>query len=318
MEVKDFKVLVVGCGSIGKRHTECLARIGVKNFIFFDPNTDFSNALAEQYGGEIVSSYEEGIEKCDVVYILSPTKIHIAQALIAAKAGKHIFMEKPLSYTDEGLDELMKIVEEKKLIVMVGFCFRFHAGVKRLYELMKSGIIGKVVSIRALMGEHFPTVRPDYLSTYYVKYSGAFELIHDLDLALHFAGEDVLECSGMCGSYAELGFESPDCVEILLRFNSCLANVHLDFFQSPRTRVFTLAGTQGKLSLEFADWNQCTVTIFTRQDGKTVEEHIKTERNDMFVDESLSFFDAVLGKNDNVLPLSEGKKSLEIYQQLCK
>ena len=269
MAVKDFKMFIAGCGSIGKRHAECLSDIGVENFVFFDPEYNRALELANMYGGTAVNSYEDGLRTdADCVYILSPTKLHVAQAKAALEAGKHVFLEKPLSDSLDGVDELEALASEKGLVAEVGFCFRFHDGIRELKRRMDSGAIGKLVSIRAMMGEHFPDMRPDYLSTYYVKYSGAFELVHDLDLAIYLAGEDVVDCAGFFGSYSGLGFESPDTVEMLVSFKNCLANVHLDFFQSPRTRTMTLLGTKGEMVLDFSAWDNYTLSIFTRESGK--------------------------------------------------
>lgn len=311
MAVKDHKIFLVGCGSIGRRHAECLRDIGIERFVFFDPEYARASELAEIYGGDVVASYEEGLTTdSDCVYILSPTRLHVAQAKAALERGKHVFMEKPLSDSLDGIDELAALAEKSGLIAEVGFCFRFHDGIRELKRRLDAGEVGKLVSIRAMMGEHFPDVRPDYLSTYYVKYSGAFELIHDLDLAIYLADAIPTECVGFHGSYSGLGFESPDTVEMLVRFPSCLANVHLDFFQSPRTRTMTLLGTEGKMILDFSTWDKYELRSYTRKRGMWEITSAKTQRNDMFRAESLNFIGAVEGTERNLCPISEAKKSL--------
>ena len=319
MAVKDYKVLIVGCGSIGKRHAECLKDIGVEKFVFFDPETERSREQASIYGGEFVTSYEEGLKTdADCVYILSPTKLHVAQAEMALKAGKHVFLEKPLSDTTSGIDELCALAKETGKTVEVGFCFRFHDGVRELKKRLDSGVIGKTVSIRAMMGEHFPDVRPDYLSTYYVKYSGCFELIHDLDLAIFLAGEEPCEYNGFYGSYSGLGFESPDTAEMLVKFPSCLANVHLDFFKSPRTRTMTVLGTEGQMILTFSTWDEYELKIYTRETKSWEVLRADTQRNDMFRAESLNFFGVIEGKEENLCPLEEARKSLIVAKAINK
>lgn len=313
MAINEYKVLIAGCGSIGKRHAECLNDIGIEKFVFFDPDPARSEELAKIYGGTTVSTYEDGLNSdVDCAYILSPTHLHVEQARMALELGKHVFLEKPLSDSLEGVDELEKLATEKNLVAEVGFCFRFHDGIRELKRRLEQGEIGKVVSIRAMMGEHFPDVRPDYLSTYYVKYSGAFELVHDLDLAIFLANETPVEHEGFYGSYSELGFESPDTVELLVKFPSCLANVHLDFFQSPRTRTMTVLGTHGQMVLTFSTWDEYELKIFTRSSGKWETVNKQTERNDMFRAESLNFFGAIEGAEENLCPISEAKKSLSV------
>lgn len=61
MAVKDHGVLVAGCGSIGKRHAACLYDIGIRQFVFFDPDPERSRELAAAYGGTTVAEYEEGL-----------------------------------------------------------------------------------------------------------------------------------------------------------------------------------------------------------------------------------------------------------------
>lgn len=313
MAVKDHKVLLVGCGSIGKRHAQCLHDIGVEQFVFFDTDPARSQELAEIYGGITVNRYEDGLlTDADCVYILSPTRLHIQQATMAVNAGKHVFLEKPLSDSLEGVDKLSDLAKEKGVVVEVGFCFRFHDGIRELKRRLDADQIGRIVSIRAMVGEHFPDVRPDYLSTYYVKYSGAFELIHDLDLTLYLAGADPDACCGYYGSYSELGFESPDTVEMLIRFPACVANVHLDFFQSPRTRTMTVLGRHGQMILDFSTWDMYELRIFTREKGQWEVITGKTERNDMFRAESLNFFGTVEGMEKNLCPIREAVKSLVV------
>lgn len=317
MAVKDYKFFIVGCGSIGKRHAECLHDIGAEKLVFYDPEYKRAEELANIYGGVAVSSYEEGLETdTDLVYILSPTKLHVSQAREAILKGKHVFMEKPLSDSLDGVDELSELAKEKGVVVLVGFCFRFHDGIRELKRRLDSGEIGKLVSIRAMMGEHFPDVRPDYLSTYYVKYSGAFELVHDLDLAIYLANEEPLDCTGFCGSYSGLGFESPDTVEMLVKFESCLASVHLDFFQSPRTRTMTLLGTEGEMILNFSTWDNYELRIFTRESNRWETVSKETARNDMFRAESLNFIAAIEGTEANLCPVEEAKKSLLIVKAI--
>lgn len=317
MALKEHKVFIVGCGSIGKRHAECLHDIGIRKFVFFDPEIARSTELAQIYDGTIVNSYEDGLATdADCVYLLTPTGLHIPQAKSAIELGKHVFIEKPLSNSLDGVDELAKLAEEKNVVAEVGFCFRFHDGVRELKKHLEQGVIGKTVSIRAMMGEHFPDMRPDYLSTYYVKYSGAFELVHDLDLAIFLADAEPIEFNGLSGSYSELGFESPDTVEMILRFPHCLANVHLDFFQSPRTRTLTVLGTQGQMILTFSTWDEYELKIFTRESNEWITTAAKTERNDMFRAESLNFFGSIEGTEKNLCPISEAKKSLVVCSQL--
>ncbi len=70
MAVMNRKVLIVGCGSIGKRHAECLRDIGIKSLVFFDTDYEKSEKLAALYGGSTVGSYEEGLNTPFIFFLL--------------------------------------------------------------------------------------------------------------------------------------------------------------------------------------------------------------------------------------------------------
>ena len=194
---------------------------------------------------------------------------------------------------------------------MVGFCFRYHDVLRKAKTLLEEGSIGRLVSIRALMGEPFYDIHPDYLQMYYSKYSGAFELVHDLDLAIWFAGQDIEEVQSVYGSYSDMGMESPDVIEMLLRFRDrCVANIHLDFFQTPRRRQIDLIGTKGVITVEFASWDEATLSVFSRSDMQWHRETISTRRNDMFRAEDLEFFQCVLEDRPVQCTIREALKSL--------
>ena len=314
MEIGDLTVLLAGCGSIGKRHACVLKKLGVRRLLLYDPRREAAVALAHEVNGFVVDSFEEGLStRCNAVFVLSPTALHLEQARAALERGKPVFIEKPLSNSLEGVDELISLQKAAGRAAAVGLSFRFHPGIRQAKAIVDSGEIGRVVSIRALMGEHFPDMRPDYMSTYYVKYSGAFELIHDLDLALWFAGKPMVRCESYWGSFAGLGFESPDTAEIMLDFGDRLASVHLDFFQSPRRRQFEVMGTEGTVIVEFADWNKFTLQVFTRKSGRWRVEEGLTSRNEMFEKEDTEFLQAVFDGGEVSCDLNEGRKSLEVY-----
>ncbi|MEN6315665.1 MAG: Gfo/Idh/MocA family oxidoreductase [Clostridiaceae bacterium] len=319
--LQDLKILIVGCGSIGKRHAGVLSSLGVTGMLAYDPVESQLQALVNETPGvQPCGSLEEGLrQNPDAVFVLNPTKLHVPTAIQAINANCHVFMEKPLSDSLDRVDELSGLAAEKNKKVMVGFCFRYHDGLLRAKNIIKSGKIGRIVSVRALMGEHFPEVRPDYKNTYYVKYSGAFELIHDLDLAIWFADQNVKKAYGVYGAFSDIGFEAPDTVELLLEFeNRCAATVHLDFFQKPRRRTIELIGTNGVITVEFASWDEYTISIYDTVKRVWEKFTEKTARNDMFRDEDREFLQAVAEDKPIICSIEEARKSLEVILNVQK
>lgn len=314
MQITQLRVLVAGCGSIGKRHIEVLQSLGITDLAACDPSEASRQAVAEAAPGiRLYADYTEALsaERPNAVFILTPTRLHIGMATQALEAGAHVFIEKPLANSPEGVERLQSLAESKGRKIMVGFCFRYHQVLQKAKAMLDAEHIGRLVSVRALMGEPFYAIHPDYMNLYYSKYSGAFELVHDLDLAIWFAGQEIESVQSVYGSFSDMGMHSPDTVEMLVQFKDrCVANVHLDFFQTPRRRQIDLIGTGGVITVEFASWDEATLSVYTRDDPQWRCETIPTRRNDMFAAEDGEFLDCIVNDLPVRCTVNEALKSL--------
>gem|GEM_PF-226414 len=311
----DLNVLLAGCGSIGRRHARILTGLGVGRIRVCDPNPDQVRTLqAAVPGTEAIPSFEAGLaETPDAVFVLTPPRLHVPMISQAVAAGCHVFCEKPVADSMQGVDELAGQVAASDRKVMVGLCFRYHDGLRRAQRLLQSGAIGRLVSVRALMGEHLPEVRPDYRDLFSARYSGAFDLMHDIDLALWFADQPVTTVKSVFGSFSDIGIDAPDTVEILLGFaDRCVASVHLDFFQQPRRRQLELIGTAGVVVVEFASWDECTVAVYRAAAGEWERETMSTRRDDMFEAEDREFLSAVTAGTPVACDLREAARSVAV------
>jgi len=312
----DLSVLIAGCGSIGKRHARVLHRLGTSDIRACDPVPAQGQPLAAETQVRLFASYEEGLaSRPDTVFLCTPPSLHIPMALQAMAAGAHVFSEKPLSDGSAGIDKLQETAVRSGKSVMTGLCFRYHEGLRRAKHLLEKGDFGRLVSIRCLMGENLPTVRPDYRTLYSFRYGGAFDLMHEIDLAVWFAGSQAKEVRCLAGSCSDIGFIAPDLAEILLEFkNRVMAGIHLDFFQMPRRRQTELICTRGVIIVEFARWDACTVST-AGADGVWSRQEMKTERDDMFRDEDRSFLEAVAAGRPVECGIPEARESVEIMEK---
>jgi predicted dehydrogenase len=314
----ELSVLIVGCGSIGKRHARVLRSIGVSDLRACDPVPGQHAALlADVPGTRMYATFEEGLaDSPDTVLICTPPQLHIPQAQQGVRAGCHVLCEKPLSDTLEGVDVLAGLAAAEGKKVMVALCFRYHAGLLMAKRFLEEGQVGRLVSVRALMGEHLPEVRPDYRELVAAGFYGAFDLMHDLDLAIWYADRPIRQqhtVSGPFGLYAEMDTALPDVAEILLAFEDRrVATVNLDFFQRSRRRCIELIGTEGTIIVEFAHWDRCTVSVYDagRRTWETWE--IATERDDMFRAEDQEFLQAVAEDKPIACTIDEAVKSVRV------
>jgi predicted dehydrogenase len=312
---RDVSVLIVGCGSIGKRHARVLHDLGVRDIRAFDPVPEQREALAAEVPlTKAYQAYEAGLQDRPVaVFVCTPPHLHIPMALHAVRAGCHVFCEKPLSHTLAGVEELSAAAAMHDRKVMVGLCFRYHEGLVRARRYLEAGRIGRLVSLRALMGEHLPEVRPDYRNLFSAQYSGAFDLMHEIDLAIWYANQPVESVYAVSGTYSDIGIRAPDVAEILIRFaDRCVASVHLDLFQRPRRRQTELIGTEGVIIVEFARWDRCELSVYPAAKQSWETEQIATDRDDMFRAEDREFLQAIADHLPISCTIEEARKSLEV------
>ena len=318
----SLQVLVIGCGSIGTRHTQVLTEMGVANITACDPSAAQREKLKAQFPQvQVEADYRAALAtgKFDCAFILTPTGMHLSMAKEALEAGCHVFIEKPLANSSEGVDELVALADKVGKKIMVGFCFRYHEVLKMAKDLLQQGTIGRLVNVRALMGEPFAVIQPNYLNMYYSKYSGAFELVHDLDLALWYADQPVEEVYSVYGPFSDMGMESPDSIELLLRFRDRMAaTVHLDFYQHPRRRQMELIGVKGTILVEFASWDEATLSWYNTDTLQWHKETFSTRRNDMFRDEDAEFLNAILGRGEITCTVAEALRSLKVIEQVYR
>jgi len=315
MRWQALSVLIAGCGSIGKRHARVLHGLGVSDLRACDPDPAQRAALlAETPVINMYDSFEAGLSASpDTVFICTPPKLHIPMALQALKAGCHMLCEKPLSDTPDGIDDLAALASETNKKVMVALCFRYHKGLLTAKRYLDQGRVGRLVSVRALMGEHLPEVRPDYRSLFTSKYLGAFDLMHEIDLAIWYAGRPIRRVLAVSGRYSDIGIDAPDMAEIIIDFEDrCLAGIHLDFFQRPRRRQLELLGTDGVIIVEFARWDRCTVSVYQAVKGAWENEELATDRDDMFKAEDREFLEAVAEDKPIACTIAEARKSVEV------
>lgn len=318
---RDLKLLIAGIGSIGRRHTDVLFNVlGMRRLTLFDPNLGAAEACAGSLEGVAVAgTYAEGLaQKPDAVFVLTPTALHVQYAIEALRAGCHVMIEKPLDVTMDRVGELEALAMEKQKIVSVAFSMRHHALTRKLRQIIDSGVLGRIISIRSSMTEYFPLSRPDYKSTHYVAYSGALELIHAADLAIFLAGGEPRNITGICANRAGLGFRSPDHVETVFETDTgVVCNVTMSFCRIPGGNFIGVYGTEGSLEATYTHggYQLCV----DRGGGKREEidaDHLY--RNMQFEGEDAEFLQDITSGRQTGCGVADARRSLKVFTALCQ
>ena len=147
MSEKNFRIALVGCGRISKNHVDAIDRIdGLKLVAACDEDAERARALAEPRGIPWFTSYEEMLEKveCEVVTICTPSGLHPAQGVLAAKTHHHVVTEKPMAISLRGADELVAACDAAKVHLFVVKQNRLNAPVQLLKRAVDRGRFGRI------------------------------------------------------------------------------------------------------------------------------------------------------------------------------
>jgi predicted dehydrogenase len=172
-------------------------------------------------------------ERLDAVAIATPVVTHFELAREALRAGKHVFVEKPLALSSTLGEQLVALAEERGLVLMPGHLLLYHPGVAKLKELVGSGELGRLLYVygnRQNLGQ----IRRDENALWSL---GA----HDLSVILHLVEEEPIEAWARGESFLNPGVE--DVVFCYLRFPSgIVAHMHLSWLDPHKMRRMTVVG----------------------------------------------------------------------------
>lgn len=314
--MSGVSALLVGCGSIGKRHLRNLKALGIGPLYAFDPQPA-RLAEAAELGAEGFSHLEKALAKRPTfVVVATPNNLHVEHALAAAKAGCHLFIEKPLSHSLEGIEELSRLVREKGLVALVGCNMRFHPGIAALRRLVMEGAIGRVFGATAFSGSYLPDWHPgeDYRKNYSARkdLGGGviLDAIHEIDYVLDLLGAPQ-EVFCEAGAFGDLGIETEDTADLsLLLRGGARASIHLDYLQRAYRRQCRLSGARGTLEW---DWDRHVVRLYKAETKRWTElPFVFPDANQMYVDEMRHFLDCLAGKARPAQGLGEARLALEV------
>lgn len=313
------RVLIVGLGSIGKRHLR-LARkllpdadIRVLRHKKCDAIPEFANGC--------FSKLEDAIEFApQLAVIANPSSFHVEIAQSLALVGTHILVEKPLSDSLLGVSQLIKISNKQNTVLMTGYNLRFLPSLQRFRDMLKECLLGKVLSVRCEIGQYLPSWRPyaDYRQGVSARSDlggGALlELSHELDYLCWIFGEVEVVKATLCRQ-SNLDIDVEDTVHLIIGFNpdayghQLIASVNLDFIRHDTTRLCTAICENGSLR-----WNGLTGTVDQfkagAEDWFELFRH-QHEKDESYLAEWNHFLDCI---NSNSVPLISGDDGLKILQ----
>lgn len=312
MTEKSIVVGVIGAGRIGKLHVDNLKNIpNVRIKTVSDVFTDHLGDWFEASGAEnLTKDYQDIINdpEIDAVFICSPTDTHTTIIKEAAAAGKHIFCEKPISFSDEETLDAYEAVKKAKVKLQIGFNRRYDKNFIKVKKLVETKEIGDLHILKITSRDPAPPSL-DYISS-----SGGLFVdmaIHDFDMARYVSGSEVEEVfvQGAALVNPEIGaLGDIDTAIISLKF----ANGAMGVIDNSRQAVYgydqRLEAFGSKGSAKVNNETESRVEILT-EDGVKEDNpvHFFLERyNDAYIKEVQEFFRAISNDEEVTCSFEDG------------
>jgi len=247
-----MKVGVIGCGLIGRKRVSTLPDF-VDLVGCFDEIAPIAASFATEFKTSNFQSIGELLEVQDLNFVIIATRhdsLH-SLAIAALNAGKHVFIEKPGAINHAEFKKVCEVARRNNLKVHVGYNHRYHAALKKAFELSSNGSIGKIMFLRGRYGHggrlgYEMEWRADKLK------SGGGELIdqgtHLIDLSIGFLGELQLDYASTPNYFWNMAVED----NVFMSLKNNLGNIA--FLQASCTEwknMFSLEvyGQSGKLEI---------------------------------------------------------------------
>src|SRR6266571_1530888 len=310
-----MNILLVGLGRWGEKHLRVLGDLGVGLWVADVSTARLAWAVRQGVEpGRAVADYRAALAHVDAVDIVTAADTHYGIACAGLAAGRHCFIEKPLTRTAEEGRELEAAARAAGRLVQVGHIFRFHPVTATLREALAAGRIGRV---RYATGRFsgFKRPRTDVGVT-------QTDAIHYFDLFAHLFGRAATRVSAIQRDFLGRGLD--DLSWAVVHYGDITAVVEANYFVPGTWRDCAIVGERGAL---VADYGTSVVTLHLgehlRRDGtweavETGKEELPTQGDEPLKLELQSFLDACAGRAPNPVPASDGVRALAVVEAVAR
>jgi predicted dehydrogenase len=307
------KIGLVGVGHLGKIHLKCLLKTDFELSGIYDINTSTACEIKEAFGVRIYESLDELIQNSDCVDIVSPTKHHYEIAKKCIEAGKHIFIEKPLTETTDQAMELVTLADQHRVKVQVGHVERYNPAIRSLKDID--------FKPKFIEGHRLAVFNPRGTDV-----SVVLDLmIHDLDIVLSMIKDEVIDVRANGVSIVS---STPDICNARIEFkNGAVANLTASRISMKNMRKIRIFQDDAYISLDFLDKEAQVIKIEKDNEGdnfsgmsihtndglkRIIIESPEIMQNNAIEDELNDFYNAVVHNMPITVSIKDGCKALEL------
>ena len=310
---RKVNIALVGLGGHGATLRKAIKICGKFNVVAcFDTNKKLVEETVFEFMCTGYNDYDEMLsdQNLDAVIISTPNFLHFEQALKALEKERDVFIEKPITVTIEEAEKLIKVAEEKKLIIQVGHNTRKRKVFRKVKEFLNDGILGQIISVEANISMptglgHFPDWKKDRSRCPLLPMTQLG--IHFVDTLIYFFGD--IEEVACFARNAYLDVE--DSAVAIFKFSNGVLGVLTSSYVCPDIYEMRISGTNGLLKCFL---NKIEIE---RKDGEkiilTFDEEIES-----YVDELCEFADCVLSRNKPEVNAMVGLKNLKVINAMLE
>jgi len=316
-----LKAGVLGAGHLGKIHLKLLQQSDQYELMgFYDSNTAASQAIEAEFGYKSFPTMEALIDACDMVDVVTPTLYHFECAEKVVKAGKHLFIEKPITHTVEEANTIRDLAKTHGVRGQVGQVERFNPAFMAVQHMIDNPMF-----IEAHRLAEFNPRGTDV--------SVVLDLmIHDIDAILSVVKSNV---KAVYASGVSVISETPDIANARIEFeNGCVANLTASRISMKKMRKARFFQRDAYISVDFLE-KKCEVVkmkdapeqpddfamVLTNAEGVKKQiyfDNPEVDANNAILDELNSFAEAINADRTPVVPLAQGAEALRIAMKIIE
>mgnify|MGYP000917687097 CR=1 FL=1 len=312
------RIGIVGLGHLGEIHLkQWLEIVPKENIACFDSDNEKLDSISKAYQIERVASYEELLERSDIIDIVTPTNFHFALAELGLLQKKHLFIEKPVCQSVSQVDKLIELQKLSNTLVQVGHVERYNPAFMSVESSISNPRFFEVHRLAPFVSRG-------------TEVSVIMDLmIHDLDIILHLVSSDI---KNIYANGVGIVSKTPDIANVRLEFeNGCIANLTSSRISMKRMRKMRIFSNQGYVSIDFLEKNSEIINIidanensegllFTTHEGieKKLEqkEYRKMDKNAIHAELNDFFSRIIEKKNDTAVNLLSARKTLALAEKI--
>ncbi|MCG9970287.1 Gfo/Idh/MocA family protein [Christiangramia crocea] len=314
-----LKAGVLGAGHLGKIHLKLLKQSEEYELIgFYDANRQNAEKVASEFGYKMFENLDDLIAQCDMIDVVTPTLSHFEVAKKVISAGKHLFIEKPITNTFEEAQELIQLARKHNVKGQVGHVERFNPAFQAVADRIENPMFIEAHRLAEFnpRGTDVPVVLD--------------LMIHDIDAVLSVVKSEVKKINA---SGVSVISDTPDIANARIEFeNGCVANLTASRISMKNMRKSRFFQRDAYISVDFLD-KKCEVVkmkdapekpddyAMILQNAEGVKKQIyfdnpEVSLNNAILDELESFADAIQNGKEPVVTMEQGARALKVANQV--